>query len=381
VQHVNDCADITLFRKANSWYMGANVPGKPRVFLPYVGGVDTYRRTCDQVVERGYLGFRLAGPDGEQCNDGVVNRLQLDVMFRLEAMAAMDLPPLETLSPADARAFMEQSAALSPPGPDVGEIVDGLLPGADGDLAYRLYRPATAGPHPMVVYFHGGGWVLGHATSDDPFCRDLCVRTGAVIVSVDYRHGPEDPFPAAADDAYAATAWLASHADAMGAVADQLVVAGWSAGGNLAAVVTQRARDAGGPQIAGQLLVNPATDGSTQRPSMEENAEGFILTKALMDWFWGNYADPGQRADPAASPLRASSLEGLPPAAIFTSEFDPLRDEGAAYADALAAAGVPTQHHPCRGHIHTSLKAVDVIISSVPIRAAMAEAVQKFFAG
>ena len=381
VQHVNDCADITLFPKANSWYLGANVPGKPRVFLPYVGGVDTYRRTCDAVVERGYLGFRLDGPAGEQCNDGVVNRLQLDVMLLLDAMAELELPPIESLSPADARAFMEQSAAMRPPGPEVGEIVDGTLPGPAGDLEYRIYRPATPGPHAMVVYFHGGGWVLGHATSDDPFCRDLCDRTGAMIVSVDYRHGPEHRFPAAPDDAFASVQWLAANAETLGAVPGQLVVAGWSAGGNLAAVTAQRARDAGGPAIVGQLLVTPVTDGSTTRPSMDDNADGFVLTKALMEWFWGHYADDDQRSDPAASPLLADDLSGLPPAAVFTSEFDPLRDEGAAYADALAAAGVPTQHHPCRGHLHTSLTAVDVIISGAPIRAAMAEEIQKFIAG
>ncbi len=381
VRHVNDCADITLFPKANSWYMGANVPGKPRVFLPYVGGVDTYRRTCDEVVERSYLGFRFTGPEGERCNDGVVNRLQLDVMLLLEAIAEMGLPAIESLSPVDARAFMDVSAAMRPPGPDVGEIIDGVLPGAGGDLEYRIYRPESPGPHPMVVYFHGGGWVLGDASSDDPFCRDLCVRAGAMVVSVDYRHGPEHRFPAAADDAFVAVEWLAEHATSLGAVADQLVVAGWSAGGNLAAVSAQRARDAGGPHIAGQLLITPVTDGSVERPSMSENADGFGLTKALMDWFWSHYADDDQRSDPSASPLLAGCLAGLPPAAVFTSEFDPLRDEGDAYAVALAAAGVPTRHHPCRGHIHTSLTAVDVIISSAPIRAAMAEAVQKFFAG
>lgn len=380
VRHVNDCADITLFPKANSWYMGANVPGKPRVFLPYVGGVDTYRRTCDDVVERDYLGFRLAGPGGERCNDGVANRLQLDVMLMLQAMAEMDLPPIESLSPTDARAFMDVSSALRPPGPEVGEVVDATLPGAEGSLNYRLYRPDTTGPHPLVVYFHGGGWVLGDHESDDPFCRDLCVRSGAVVVSADYRHGPEHRFPAAADDAVAAVQWLADRAVDLGAEAGRLVVAGWSAGANIAAVATQRIRDEGGPAIEGQLLITPVTDGSVERPSMTENAEGYVLTKALMDWFWGHYADERQRSDPLASPLLADSLADLPPAAIFTSEFDPLRDEGAAYAEALAAAGVPTEHHHCRGQIHTSLTAVDLIISSVPHRQAMAEAVRKFSA-
>ncbi len=378
VQHCNDCADITLFPKANSWYMGANVPGKPRVFLPYVGGVDTYRRACDEVVERGYLGFHLAGPGGEQTNDGVVNRLQPDVVLMLNAMAEFNLPPIESLPVADARAFMEMSNTQRPPGPRVGEIVDGALPGAGGDLAYRLYRPATEGPHPVVCYFHGGGWVLGSEYSDDPFCRDLCVRSGATIVSVNYRHAPEHRFPAAADDAFAALRWVGKHADELGGIPGKLVVAGWSAGGNVAAVAAQRARDEGGPALAGQLLIAPVTDGSTVRPSMHENGDGFVLTKPLMDWFWGQYADPGDRSQPRASPLLADSLASLPPAAVFTCEFDPLRDEGDAYAGALQAAGVEVEHVPCRGHIHTSLLAVDVIISGAPIRARMASAIRRF---
>jgi cation diffusion facilitator CzcD-associated flavoprotein CzcO/acetyl esterase/lipase len=381
VQHVNDCAAITLFPQANSWYMGANVPGKPRVFLPYVGGVDAYRATCERVVAEGYLGFRRSGPDGSVCHDGVVNRLQPDVAVFLQVMADLDLPTLESMSPADARAFNIALGTQRPPGPEVGEVVDGTLPGAAGDLDYRLYRPPSPGPHPVVAYFHGGGWVIGNQVSDDPFCRDLCVRSGALIVSVDYRHGPEDRFPAAADDALAAVRWLGEHAGSLGGAAGPIVVAGWSAGGNLAAVTAQRVRDEGGPTLCGQLLVTPVTDGSVERPSMTENADGYVLTKALMEWFWGHYADCDERRSPIASPLLAESLADLPPAAVFTSEFDPLRDEGVAYAEALSAAGVSVHHHPCRGHLHTSLTAVDVILSGAPIRAAMAEQLQKFFAG
>ncbi|MEJ7801619.1 MAG: alpha/beta hydrolase fold domain-containing protein, partial [Ilumatobacter sp.] len=186
-------------------------------------------------------------------------------------------------------------------------------------------------------------------------------------------------YPAAADDAFAAIGWIAEHAIELGGIPGQLVVAGWSAGANVAAVAAQRARDADGPAIVGQLLVTPVTDGSREWPSMTENGDGFVLTKVLMDWFWDHY--DADRSDPSASPLLADTLAGLPPAAIFTSEFDPLRDEGAAYADALSEAGVPTAHHSCRGHIHTSLTAVDVIISGAPIRAAMAEHVQTFFGG
>src|SRR6185437_12458453 len=181
-QHVADCAAITLHPTANSWYMGANVPGKPRVFYPYIGGVDAYRAACDEVVARDYLGFIRTGADGSRCVDGVVRRLQPDVAIVLELMASMNLPGIETLSVPEARAFMDAMATQRMPGPEVGEVADGALPGAAGELPYRLYRPATPGPHPILVYFHGGGWVLGDQQSDDPFCRDMCRRTGMIFV-------------------------------------------------------------------------------------------------------------------------------------------------------------------------------------------------------
>ncbi len=378
VTHVNDCGDITLFPTANSWYMGANVPGKPRVFLPYVGGVDVYRKTCDTVVEQDFLGFELAGPAGTQRNDGVINRLQPDVAAVLEMMAGLDLPPLESMTAQEARDFMTEANAARPTGPEVGEIVDGTLPGAGGDLDYRLYRPASPGPHPVVVYYHGGGWVLGSHETDDPFCRDLCVRSDMVIVSVDYRHAPESRFPASTDDAFAALKWIAAHAVELGGIPEQLIVAGWSAGGNLAAVVSQQARDAGGPAIIGQLMMTPVTDCDMDTGSYRENADGFVLTKPLMEWFFDYYADAEQRTDPACSPLRADDLSGLPPAFIVTAEFDPLRDEGNAYAAALEAAGVPVTLLQARGHTHTSISMVDVVLSGAPVRAAMADALKQF---
>ena len=377
-QHVNDCADITLFPRAASWYMGANVPGKPRVFLPYLGGVGTYREACDRVRAEGYLGFRLSGPAGEQCNDGVVNRLQPDVAAMLQLMAEAQIPPMESMTPEQARQLSEMIAAQNPRGPEVGEVRDGTYPGAEVELRYRLYRPASAGPHPVVCYFHGGGWVLGAHDSDDSLCRDLCLRADALVVSCDYRHAPEHRFPAAPEDAWAALRWLADNAAELGGVADSLIVAGWSAGANLAAGVCQRALREGGPRIAGQLLITPVVDCDFSRPSYRENADGYVLTTALMQWFWAHYADESQRTDPVASPLRAESLEGLPPAAIFTCEFDPLRDEGAAYAEALAEAGVEVRHVPCRGQIHTSLSAVGMILSSAAIREQMAEAIRGF---
>jgi cation diffusion facilitator CzcD-associated flavoprotein CzcO/acetyl esterase/lipase len=377
VEHSNEFADLTLMPTANSWYMGVNVPGKPQVFLPYPGGVGRYRATCDEVVERDYLGFVLDGPSRRIINDGIIRELKPDVQVMLETMAELQLPPIESMGVDGARAFMEASGAMMPPGPDVGEIVDGTLPGADGStLEYRLYRPATGGPHPMAVYYHGGGWVLGSATSDDPLCRYLCVHSNSIVVSVNYRHAPEARFPAAADDGLAAATWIADHAEELGGIPGQIAVAGWSAGANVAAVTAQQAKIAGGPAIAGQVLLCPVTDGTTQRSSYVDNAEGFGLTASLMDWFWDHYCEPADRADPKASPLLADDLSGLPPALVITCQFDPLRDEGDAYAAALADAGVPVQHLQCPGQTHTAIPAVDAMVTSEYARAAMAAALR-----
>jgi acetyl esterase/lipase len=379
-EHVRDCAAITLHPTASSWYMGANVPGKPRVFLPYIGGVNAYRQACDDVVSQGYLGFRRTGPGGDQCRDGVIRSMQPDVAMVLEIIAGLGLPPVETLSAADARALNAAAGAARPPGPEVADVADGVIPGPDGDLPYRLYRPATAaeGPHPIVVYFHGGGWVLGDLDSDDPLCRDLCARSGAVVVSVNYRHAPEARFPAAAEDAFTAVRWAEANAASLGGIPGQLAVAGWSAGGNIATVACQMARDAGGPRIAGQLLIHPVVDSDMTRQSYAENGDGYTLTTALMRWFWDHYADPADRGDTRAAPLHGN-LEGLPPASIVTADFDPLRDEGVAYARSLEAAGVPVRHIRARGHTHTSLTMVGVVISGAPVRAQMAEALAGFF--
>ncbi len=378
VQHVNDCADITLFPTANSWYMGANVPGKPRVFLPYIGGVDRYRKVCDEVVEQGYLGFRLQGPDGMRCNDGVIRRLQPDVAIVLEMIESLGLPRIESLSPQAARTMLAALAEQGPTGPEVGEQLDGTLPGAAGNLRYRLYRPATAGPHPVVIYYHGGGWVLGACDSDDPFCRDLCVRSDSIIVSVDYRHAPESPFPAAVEDAFSALQWVSAHLEILGGHSGPVAMAGWSAGANLATVVCQLARDSGGPAIAGQLLLAPVTDADFTRRSYRENGERYVLTEALMHWFFDHYVNSPDRTDSRVAPLRADDLSNLPPATIVTCEFDPLRDEGEAYAAALTAAGVTVEHISARGHTHTSLTLVDVVISAVPYRQRMGEALHRF---
>jgi cation diffusion facilitator CzcD-associated flavoprotein CzcO/acetyl esterase/lipase len=376
-QHVADCAAITLHPQADSWYMGANVPGKPRVLMPYIGGADAYRAACEEVVAKDYLGFALRGSSGKRCNDGVVRRLQPDVAIVLQVMETLGVPPVESLPVDEARLLFQASAAMRPPPPEVGEVVDGTMPGPTRQLGYRLYRPATTGPHPVVAYFHGGGWVLGNLDTDDSLCRDICTRIDAVVVSVDYRHAPEDRFPAAVDDAFAATRWVAANAIELGGLPGQLVVAGWSAGANLAAAVCQLARE-DGPQIVGQLLLHPVTDSDLSRRSYEENGEGFVMTKALMSWFWDHYCDVDDRTDPRASPLRGK-LGGLPPACVVTGEFDPLRDEGAAYAEALERAGVAVEHLSARGHIHTSLMMVNIVLSGAPVRGDIAERIRSWF--
>ncbi len=311
----------------------------------------------------------------------VERQLQADVAAMLAELEELGLPPMDSLPVEGARAFTVEMGAEAPPGPDVGEIVDGIFPGASGDLQYRLYRPDSPGPHPIVVYFHGGGWVLGDHTFDAPFCRDICVRADTIILSVDYRHAPEHRFPAAPADGLTAVRWASNNAEALGGIPGELAVAGWSAGANIAAVVCQSARDAGGPDISGQMLITPATDSDLTRQSYVECAEGYFLTTSLMEWFWNHYADQVDRADPRAAPLRANDLSSLPPAFIVVSEFDVLRDEGLAYADALQAAGTKVRSLLAKGHIHTSLTAVDVIESSVAVRVEIANELRRFFAG
>jgi cation diffusion facilitator CzcD-associated flavoprotein CzcO/acetyl esterase/lipase len=377
-RHMADCSKLTLHRLANTWYTGANVPGKAQGVMPYTGGVGPYRSICNEVVSRGMLGFKLTGPNvAEQCNDGEIVRLQPDVRLVLKMLEEMNLPPIESLGAQGARDFVTELNADRPAGRPVGDVVDGTLPGTDGPLPYRLYRPATPGPHPVVVYFHGGGWVLGDQQSDDQYCRDMCRRSGMIFVSVGYRHAPEHRFPTAAEDGYVATRWIAEHAAELGGQPGPVLVAGWSAGGNIAAVTCQLARDRGGPQIAGQLLVCPVTDCTFDRASYIDNATGYFLTRSLIYWFWDIYCSPADRTDPRISPLRGK-LAGLPPAFVVTCEFDPLRDEGIAYGDALAAADVPVEQLKARGHIHSSFTMVDVVITGVSGRVQMAEALRRF---
>ena len=238
---------------------------------------------------------------------------------------------------------------------DVARTEDRVIPGADGtELPIRIYWPSTSDePLPVVVFFHGGGWVIGGIDSHDGQVREMVNRTSMVYVSVDYRLAPEARFPAAAEDCYAATQWVAANAAEIGADATRLGVAGDSAGGNLAAVVALMARDRGGPAIAHQLLIYPCCDmDSNAWPSQTENGTGYFLTKESMDWFYDQYADVADRDNPYASPIKADDLSGLPPACVITAEYDPLRDEGEAYGARLQEAGVDCEVHRYDGMFH-----------------------------
>ena len=271
--------------------------------------------------------------------------MSLDPVIAALLEASKDQPPVEALPVAEARAAMEaQVGPLKALAPEVAEVADRAIDGPGGALRLRFYRPAGAGPHPVVVYIHGGGWVLCSLETHDNVCRHLCVGAEAIVVSVDYRLAPEHRFPAAIDDSFAAVQWVARHAASFGGDPARIVVAGDSAGGNLAAAVALRARDEGGPRPAGQLLVYPVTDyPSDAMASYDENGEGYGLTRESMEHYWSQYLGDAPADAPYAAPLRAADLAGLPPAFVITAEYDVLRDEGEAYAGALQAAGVPVE--------------------------------------
>jgi acetyl esterase len=277
--------------------------------------------------------------------------LDPDVSAYLARLAALGVPPMHELSPEEARRSTEVTAAeLFGPTDPVGAVVDRVLP---GPLRVRIYEPLGNGDErPALVYFHGGGWVVGSLDTHDGVCRALCARTPCVVVSVDYRLAPEHRFPAAVEDAWAATAWVAEHARSLRADPARVAVGGDSAGGTLAAVVALRARDRG-LRLALQLLVYPVTDRDLDRPSYLAHAEGYGLTREAMRWFWNHYLGPdGDPTHPEATPLRAADLRGVAPAHVITVELDPLRDEGEAYAERLREAGVAVSAVRADGLIH-----------------------------
>jgi acetyl esterase len=272
----------------------------------------------------------------------------------LAASAQADLPavedmPLETVR-AGAILFAQTGAGEKQP---VANVEDRTVAGPAGAIPVRVYTPDGEGPFPVVAYLHGGGWVFMGIETHDWICRRLANASGAVVVSVEYRLAPEHPFPAPLDDCMAVTHWLAEHAGEVGADPARLAVVGDSAGGNLAAAVALASRAPDGPRIVAQVLVYPACDAACATPSFVQNAEGYLLTASTMRWFWDQYLGPeGNPDDGYASVLRAPDLAGLPPTLVVTAEFDPLRDEGEAYAGHLRAAGVDATVRRYDGMVH-----------------------------
>jgi len=293
------------------------------------------------------------------------------------------VPATNTLSVAAARAQYEARIALMAPAAAIASVKEQIVAGPGGALRLRLYRPLGNGPFPLLVFFHGSGFVLCSLDTHDGICRNLCAGAGCVIVSVDYRLAPEHKFPAGLDDCVFAVRWSAQHAPELDADAQRMAIAGDSAGGNLAAAAAIELRDEGGPALRGQLLIYPVTDYHTPgTPSYSENADGYGLTRDTMVWFWDHYlADPADAANPLASPLRAASLANLPPALVVTAEFDPLRDEGEAFAEQLRAAGVPAATSRWDGMNHGFFFWVGVVDRAADAMAESCAWLRRIFAG
>jgi len=281
--------------------------------------------------------------------------MQLDPQAQayLDTLDSAGEPPQHAMSVEEARAGFLGLAALAGEPPVVGSVENREIAGPESQIPLRIYTPEGEGPFPLLVYFHGGGWILGNLDVHDAVCCALTNAAGCITVSVDYRLAPEHKYPAAPEDCYAATRWVAENAGSFNGDPTRIAVGGDSAGGNLAAVVTLMARDRGGPRLAYQLMIYPITNHSFDTPSYQENARGYSLTRDDMVWFWDHYLsseDDGKH--PYASPLQAQDLSNLPPALVVTAEYDPLRDEGEQYAGRLQEAGNQATVMRYNGMIH-----------------------------
>ncbi len=299
--------------------------------------------------------------------------------FFLDLMVERQIPPTHTLSPAEARAFYRERRAVTQPDPPaIAETRELMAVGPHGPIPLRLYHPQAAAerkaPPAVLVYFHGGGWVMGDLDTHDTLCRELANGSGCAVVAVDYRMGPEQRFPAAVDDCIAATRWVSEHAADIGVDASRLALGGDSAGGNLAAVVAIALRDAGDLPVRFQLLIYPATDQRRGWPSHTRNGQGYLLTADTMTYFHDHYiADKAQDLDWRASPLLHPDLSRLPPALVLTAGYDPLRDEALQYSHQLTQAGNRATHILFERQIHgfmTMGRVIDEANTAVQICAA-----------
>ncbi len=283
-------------------------------------------------------------------------------------------------SVADARTAYSMMAAIGGELPELASVADQTVPGPAGDLAVRVYTPLGDGPFPVLVFFHGGGFTIGDLDSHDPVARQLCAQAECLVVAVDYRLAPEHKFPAAVEDSFAALEWVGANAASIGGDPSRIAVCGDSAGGNLSTVCALLARDAGGPALCFQALIYPTTDARGGYPSIDENANALMLSADTMRWFYEQYSGAdGDRDDWRASPVLAD-LSGLPPALIITAEFDPLRDEGEAYAKALEAAGVPATVHRYDGMTHAFVQMAAMLEDARAAISEVADALRKAFA-
>ena len=299
----------------------------------------------------------------------------------VDALAALNLKPFRDSSPAEARESMRSRTAALGPFEEVPAVADHRVPVTGGEITVRVYKPAGMGPHPVLVFYHGGGWVIGDLYTHDGICRSLTNAAGCAVVSVDYRLAPESKYPVPVEDSYAGLLWVVANATRLGLDSARIAVGGDSAGGNLAAVMALLARDRRGPRLLLQILVYPVTNHDFGTASYRENGTGFVLTTDDMRWFWRHYLSREEQGrEMTASPIRAKSLADLPPALVITAGCDPLRDEGDAYAARLRDAGVAVTLTPYPGMFHGFLRMTRILDQSRVLLDEIAGALKKALA-
>ena len=299
----------------------------------------------------------------------------------VDALAALNLKPFRDSSPAEARESMRSRTAALGPFEEVPAVADHRVPVTGGEITVRVYKPAGMGPHPVLVFYHGGGWVIGDLYTHDGICRSIVNAAGCAVASVDYRLAPEFKYPVPVEDSYAGLQWVAANGAKLGLDPARMAVGGDSAGGNLAAVMALLARDRRGPRLLLQILVYPVTNHDFGTASYRENGTGFVLTTDDMRWFWRHYLSREEQGrEMTASPIRAKSLADLPPALVITAGCDPLRDEGDAYAARLRDAGVAVTLTPYPGMFHGFLRMTRILDQSRVLLDEIAGALKKALA-
>jgi len=299
----------------------------------------------------------------------------------VDALAALNLKPFRDSSPAEARESMRSRTAALGPFEEVPAVADHRVPVTGGEITVRVYKPAGMGPHPVLIFYHGGGWVIGDLYTHDGICRSIVNAAGCAVASVDYRLAPEFKYPVPVEDSYAGLLWVVANATRLGLDSARIAVGGDSAGGNLAAVMALLARDRRGPRLLLQILVYPVTNHDFGTASYRENGTGFVLTTDDMRWFWRHYLSREEQGrEMTASPIRAKSLADLPPALVITAGCDPLRDEGDAYAARLRNAGVAVTLTPYPGMFHGFLRMTRILDQSRVLLDEIAGALKKALA-